>query len=480
MVVAYTKKDYVGVRQAGNLCIDYDENQFLLDEVKSCIQPVRTVEVYSMQNIIESRKQVHKILLANLVQYGNIEPPGSFDRAYHAGIKSGYPFSAVNYLRIAAAQRAHVHRDPRWLSAFLIENNRMKVAQDAQPVQIEFWRVGDSAQQPIGELHKFYNVEDIVGFSHESKSIRGDLPQNFKHAIQLLQANQMSVDQDEGVDQIFEQIRHYSKIKGADELAAPLVAQMFLKVCRLSYDYVQHPLYSASQLKKIKRNYRLLYKAVEKAQLVLSGICFNHEPTLKIIAERYKADIAASEFIYKKSVHFWKPFTKLLVDLAWSEYPFKDHAGKLYPNGSHLNGEEAYLFLRKLWSVDQMISANQSAKGNKLHYKVKLFLRYGQYHHGAMCFQLGDLGLGTYESVSKGLQAYFNLYRNQLMENEEQQKQVLALEPNLTAEQLLKECRRENAICKVEFSKMALEEKKYLDIHSEVIGNYVQQKAMCS
>lgn len=67
----------------------------------------------SNEKIFESRDVVNKIIVDNLRDYGDIEPPALYGRHYNDGTRMKYQFSAANYLRIVAAQREYRCQDLR-------------------------------------------------------------------------------------------------------------------------------------------------------------------------------------------------------------------------------------------------------------------------------------------------------------------------------------------------------------------------------
>ena len=90
----------------------------------------------SNREVFENRNQVNAVLISNLIDYGNIEPPGLYGRAYNDGIQTKYQFSAANYLRIAAAQRENKRQDLRWFSEQAIEEKKYALKVGAKPVEI--------------------------------------------------------------------------------------------------------------------------------------------------------------------------------------------------------------------------------------------------------------------------------------------------------------------------------------------------------
>ena len=66
----------------------------------------------------------------------------------------------------------------------------------------------------------------------------------------------------------FSAVKGYASKNGTDEFAAPLTSQLFFKTSHLSYDYVQHPLYTKEQINKLAETPKILFHAMKKAQEV--------------------------------------------------------------------------------------------------------------------------------------------------------------------------------------------------------------------
>jgi hypothetical protein len=88
----------------------------------------------SNEKVFESRDIVNKIIVDNLREYGDVEPPALYGRPYNEGTRTKYQFSAANYLRIAAAQREYRYQDIRWLSEQVVAGKSFTVKDDAKPV----------------------------------------------------------------------------------------------------------------------------------------------------------------------------------------------------------------------------------------------------------------------------------------------------------------------------------------------------------
>ena len=241
----------------------------------------------SNEKVFESRDIVNKIIVDNLRDYGDIEPPELYGRHYNEGTRTKYQFSAANYLRIAAAQRAYRYQDLRWLSEEAITDKNFTIKEDAKPVEIEYWEGIDDGQNYEGNLRKFYNAADVMEMDGTEKSVHGSEEFDVEYALDLLHVNGIDMDGTGNLnDQIFSTVKEYATKNGADEFAAPLTSQLFFRTSHLSYDYVQYPLYTEEQINKLAENPKILFHAMKKAQDVVKSMQINQEQELKNMAAK--------------------------------------------------------------------------------------------------------------------------------------------------------------------------------------------------
>ena len=59
----------------------------------------------SIEDVMVNREREAPIILKNLEDYGNIEPPGFIGRALSAGGQQPFQFTAANYFHVAAYLR---------------------------------------------------------------------------------------------------------------------------------------------------------------------------------------------------------------------------------------------------------------------------------------------------------------------------------------------------------------------------------------
>ncbi|WP_196591918.1 hypothetical protein [Pectinatus frisingensis] len=413
----------------------------------------------SNEEVFESRNRVNKIIVDNLTDYGNIEPPALYGRAYNDGTRTKYQFSAANYLRIAAAQRENNWQDLRWLSEQEIENKNFTLKSAAKPVAIEYWQGIDDGQNYEGNLRKFYNAADLVELDGTEKVVLGNEETDREYALDLLRVNGFDVDEKmNSYDKIFSAVQDYAKSKGADEFAAPMTSQIFFKTSHLGYDYSVYPLYTEAQIREIAENPKIIFHATKKAQELVSGMQQEQNKELKKLADKLKAEQN-------------QPFNDLSVDFLWSERRLKDLQGKEYQEGQHLQGEAAYQFLVQLNAADKE-QFNSKLQGIGNYDKTKIAVRYGNYDHGEMRIDLGDLELRNQSTIADAMVMRFNEYRNYLMTDEQAMNAHIGLQKSdsqeVTKEQVIAECEQENAQCELVMMQFAKEENIYLAKHPEL------------
>ena len=236
--------------------------------------------------VFESRDRVNHIIVDNLREYGDIEPPALYGRHYNEGTRTKYQFSAANYLRIAAAQREYRYQDLRWLSEQAILDKNLTVKANAKPVEMEYWEGVDGGQSYEGNLQKFYNAADIIEMDGTEKVALGNAETDVEYALDILHANGIDIDGNiYSNNHIFSVVKEYASKNGEDEFAAPLTAQLFLKTSHLGYDYLQHPLYTEEQINKLEENPKILFHAMKKAQDVVRSMQMTQDRELKTMAD---------------------------------------------------------------------------------------------------------------------------------------------------------------------------------------------------
>jgi len=413
----------------------------------------------SNEKVFESRDSVNRIIVDNLREYGDIEPPTLYGRHYNEGTRTKYQFSAANYLRIAADQREYRYQDLRWLSEQAITDKNFTIKDNAKPVEIEYWEGIDDGQNYEGNLRKFYNAADVMEMDGTEKSVHGNEELDVEYALDLLHANGIDMDGNgNSNDQIFSTVKEYATKNSADEFAAPLTSQLFFKTSHLSYDYVQYPLYTEKQINKIAENSKILFHAMKKAQEIVKSMQMNQDRELKTMADKIQNE--------------WnQPFKDLSINFFWSERCLKDLQGKEYQDGQHLQGEAAYQFLVQLNAADKE-QFNSKLQGFGNYDKTKLAIKYGNYDHGEMRIDLGDLELSNKTLIADALIVRFNEYRNYLMTNDQAMNAHIGFQKSqgeeVTREQVIAECEKENMQCEKAMQEFAKEERRYLEKNPEL------------
>lgn len=280
-----------------------------------------------------------------------------------------------------------------------------------------------------------------------------------EYALDLLRVNGFAVDgKITSYNQIFSAVREYATKNGADEFAAPLTSQLFFKTSHLGYDYVQYPLYTEDQINKLVENPKILFHAMKKAQELVKSMQLEQDKELQKMADKIRLEQNPS-------------FKDLSVDFFWSERCLKDLQGKEYKEGQHLQGEAAYQFIVQLNAADKE-QFNSKLQGFGNYDKTKLAIRYGNYDHGEMRIDLGDLELCNKTSIADAMLVRFNEYRNYLMTDDQAMNAHIGFQKSqgeeVIKEQVIAECEKENAQCKKAMQKFAEEEKLYLGKHPEI------------
>lgn len=289
----------------------------------------------SNKEIFESRDRVHLKIIENLSRYGNLEAANHFGRAYNEGTLYKNQFTAANYLRIAAAQSQKT-KDPRWMSENAIKENGFTLLKNAAPVEIEYWENVQGESRYVGHLQKFYNAADIKEFE-EPLTIQGNQANDFQYAVDLLHdVAGISLNEERDANVIFNAVKEYVSTKGADDIAANLTAQMFLKTAHIGYDYEKNPLFTKEQIEGLSKEPKQLFIAMVKANQVFKEM------------ERIQR-----EHIHQRKVKQEEPFKDLSVVFHWSERKLKDLDGMPYQEETYLQGEKAYQFLVQLNAVDK-------------------------------------------------------------------------------------------------------------------------------
>lgn len=110
---------------------------------------------------------------------------------------------------------------------------------------------------------------------------------------------------------------------------------------------------------------------------------------------------------------------------------------------------------------------NSKLQGFGNYDKTKLAIKYGNYDHGEMRIDLGDLELSNKTLIADALVVRFNEYRNYLMTNDQAMNAHISFQKSqgeeVTREQVIAECEKENMQCEKAMQQFAKEEKRYLE-----------------
>ena len=179
--------------------------------------------------IYANRDELNKKLVENLSMYGNLEPPGFGWRAYNAGSKSHYQFSAANYLRMAVASRELGYKDTRWISEAYIKKWDIELKPEAKAVEMEYWHNDKDGKGFKGELRKFYNVSDVTNREVEPQEMKVNQPDDIEYAVDLLRIGGSGIShKNADAMTVFNAAKGLAKLHGADEITAALTGQLLL------------------------------------------------------------------------------------------------------------------------------------------------------------------------------------------------------------------------------------------------------------
>lgn len=415
-----------------------------------------TSEVY------ESRDEAGKMLLANLRDYGNLEPPGLWGRAYNAGTKSGYRFSCANYLRMAAATRDYPHKDNRWYSEEKIEESHLVLRENAHPVELEYWHGTDNGQGFEGNVRRFYNAEDIVGLSDEPEITEADRDSDREYAFALLETDGADMSEVPPTNEaMFQTMQEHAQDKGLNSFGAKLSAHLFMKSCRLDHDYQNHPLFTDDEIRRIESNPKILFYNMKQANSLLQDM-EDH-----LWKQQRRTEQRDMEQPQKPRV----PFDGLHITYIRSSIPLKNFQGEMYEHGTFLEGEKAYEFLVQLNAADKD-AFDRIQHGETITDHTEIDFHYGRYDHGMMPLKLGTLELSNKTSVKEALACKLGRFRKELLSNGELRKAYLKLNrstrPDLTEAKLIENCKLNENECSKAMNRMKWEEQGYLKAHPEI------------
>ena len=410
------------------------------------------------KDVYASRDEAAKVLIENLRTYGNLEPPGAYGRPYNGGTRTCYQFSCANYLRMEAASRAH--RDNRWFSDATIAEKSYTLKDGAKPVEIEYWYGIENGQGFDGSLRRFYNAEDILELENTLEPTTGDQDSDRAYAQGLLLDNGAAIA---GIEPNNENLYHgmweYAREQGLNPIGEKMSAQLFMKTCKLSYDYAQDPLFTEEELQHMESNPKILFYGMKQANNLMKGMLEAETRRKQQGQENQMPDQPA------------RPFAGLSVTPLYSDIPITGPDGKAYADGEILQGEAAYGFLVQLNALDkERFDAIQRGEGKAA--MAELLFSYGSYDHGPVPLKVGSLELRNKESIQEALSYKLMNFRQSLLADAELRKTYLHFNqigtPSLNENKLLTECRQQLKECEKAMARFAWDEKRYCKEHPEI------------
>ena len=415
----------------------------------------------SASEVYDSREEIGKVLVSNLRNYGNLEPPGSWGRAYNAGTKTGYCFSCANYLRMAAAAAENPHKDVRWYSMDKVNAEHYVIREGAQSVDLEFWHATDSGQGYDGNVRQFYNAEDLEGIDGEPEIKEGDRDDDREYAFDFLRTS--GADMKAVVptnESLFHAMYDHAQEKGLNNYGSKMAAHLLMKNCNLNYDYQNHPLFTDEELHRIESNPKILFFSMKQANTLMT------EMEQKVWKKRHSREGREGEQLENHRF----PFDELSVTYYYSSLPLKDFEGNPYEKGVTLEGEKAYEFLVQLNAADKE-AYDRIQRGEDIRDLTEIHFRYGRYDHGVVPLRLGTLELRNKETVQEAVFGKLKAFRQELMANEDARRAFLQVQyefMGMNEERFLEICEKRQQECARAENRWAWEEKKYLQEHPEI------------
>ena len=372
------------------------------------------------EEVFENRKEIVKILSADIRKKGYMENAMYFiKRPYHDGEKKK-KFSGANYLRLLSSRNEIIKKcDPRWYNEEEIKNRNWKLKENAETVELEVW--GENQEC---ELIKFYNAADIE--EKEEYQIKWQSLEKVIKALQrtkILESSSEIISLKDGI----EAVRKYSEKNGGDELTNILVAQMWLVESRIHTKIKSYlPIYPESLIEEIERRPEKIFVSMNKAQEILKRL------------KKEKSQQISNE------VNGDKFFKDLKIIYHGREKELQDEKGINYPQESILTGESAYGFLMRLKESEENI-------------KTWLEISYKDYNHGKILIKNAKKEFGEYSTVADSLRERLDKYRQKIINEEE------------FDEKILEQVKMESEKCQNRMKEFNTEEMKYIEENSQIV-----------
>ena len=226
----------------------------------------------SIEDVMANRETEASVILQNLIDYGNIEPPGFIGRALSASEQQPFQFTAANYFHVAAYLRDTPRYDTRYYSETELRSKNIDIPATAPKLIIEQWNMDVQGEDVTASLVTYYNVQDIPAIETVPHGIIPDLPQYRKYAIADLQQAGYPISEDADNNMIFHGYEQLALGEGLRPAQSRLVAQIALKIYNLTKDYARDHLFSPEEIEDYRENPQQLYKDSILANKVFKSI----------------------------------------------------------------------------------------------------------------------------------------------------------------------------------------------------------------
>ena len=212
-------------------------------------------------------------------------------------------------------------------------------------------------------------AEDILELENTLEPTTGDRDSDRAYAQGLLLDNGAAIAGIEpNNENLYHGMREYARAQGLNPIGEKMSAQLFMKTCKLSYDYVRDPLFTEEELQHMESNPKILFYGMKQANNLMKGMLEAETRRKQQGQENQMPDQPA------------RPFAGLSVTPLYSDIPIPGPDGKAYADGEILQGEAAYGFLVQLNALDkERFDAIQRGEGKAA--MAELLFSYGSYDH---------------------------------------------------------------------------------------------------
>lgn len=339
--------------------------------------------------VYATRESIAKKILDNIKTYGQPGKPGVYGRGYNAGTKTGYPFSAANYLRYLA--ETEENKPLGYVSEEYALAHGLTINPEAKPLMLERW------MDDVGELVPFYNVDDLYGEPiPKSYNVQQSL-NDFSYANSLLDA--VDISPANNINELKDKVFDYAKNNKCNDLSAAMTVHLFCRNC-----HIDQPdnLFTEEMIQRAEQNPKELFKSIKTANNIN-----NYIGNALYFAEAHNK---AADSLFKD----------LEVSLDWSEAILTDASGRefksIYDSGSReqggvYKGEDAYRLLAAMLHEDK-VKYNKNLLSAQGYAKTKIGIRYKALDTGSFRIDLADLELSNKTSAAEAfadlLQHYYH------------------------------------------------------------------------